>query len=571
MHRVFLRGLLAATAAAAIGGFLARSQPAPDARAQGAAPERIDTGKACYVQLPNLPDARYGGFGGYNAGSGVLAFAGGATKFGANETRAYPDLYAIRLDGKQAAWQSVPYSANVGYTSNKSDRGCREMATVALNATNWLSVFGKDGCDGANTAAVDSGAKGSNGDVKELAIGDTANGSGVRWVTNSGVNSLPSGTYLKDNKGKLVRLFAAYDTTRDRVIFGQGTYNDEVQTESQDVVFSAKKSGSKWNVQQLSVAGAKPDRRMGSCAAYVYDKDSGTDGVIVLGGHTGGLSTTGSTFNEVWWIDFTSSASGVWQDITARFSNQTTPDADGISFGGRREGACAYDPDTKMFYSWFGRASASIKDGASHSTGLWRADLSKLGDAATPLKWERLAPDNLETTTNKKIRAVRSIPSVWDSKYKRFFVLGGRASGNDGNESVDQAWALYPDVTGEACASLDPYAPFRAGPTATTGPGATNTPGTGPTTPPRPTSTPGVLPTPDGSVLACANLEVKAPAAAIAQALSAPSSLSGYMMPCNPNVPISPVNPLRRYVTLRNINLPYHPLYNGFVLRCGCQ
>ena len=70
---------------------------------------------------------------------------------------------------------------------------------------------------------------------------------------------------------------------------------------------------------------------------------------------------------------------------------------------------------------------------------------------------------------------------------------------------------------------------------------------------------------------ACPQVESKAPAAALALALSSPASLSGYNTPCNPNVPQSPVNPIRRHVTLRNVNLPYHPLYNGFVLRCGCQ
>ena len=26
-----------------------------------------------------------------------------------------------------------------------------------------------------------------------------------------------------------------------------------------------------------------------------------------------------------------------------------------------------------------------------------------------------------------------------------------------------------------------------------------------------------------------------------------------------------------RFEALRNVNLPYHPLYNGLILRCGCQ
>ncbi|MCC7019188.1 MAG: hypothetical protein IT332_05505 [Ardenticatenales bacterium] len=564
MHRRFVSGLAVAAAAATLGGLIFGAPAAPDARAQGTAPERIDTGKACYVQLPDMPAERYGGFGGYNPETGVLVYAGGATKFGANETRVFADMYALKLDGVKDAWQKVTYSAGVGYASEKSDQGCREMSSVSLNGSNWLSVMGKDGCDNGNT---DTSKKG--GDIKELAIGDSASSSGVRWIPNSGVSSLPAGTELLKNEGKLTRLMAAYDTQRSRLIFGQGSYNDEIPTESQDVVYSAKKSGSKWNVQQLNIGGSKPVRRMGTCAAYVYDKDTGVDGAIVLGGNSGGQTST--TYNEVWWIDFKSGTNGVWQEITDRFANQKTADAEGLSFGGRREGACAYDPETKMFYSWFGRASSSIKDGASHSAGLWRANLSQLGDAAASLTWERLGADNIESTSAKKVRAVRAIPSVWDPKHKRFFVLGGRASGSDGNEAVDQAWVLYPDVTGEACATLDPYAPFRPGTLPTTSPPTATTPTGGTPATPRPTNTPGVFPTADTSVSACPQVESKAPAAALAQALSNPASLSGYNAPCNPNVPQSPVNPIRRHVTLRNVNLPYHPLYNGFVLRCGCQ
>ncbi|MEO8082801.1 MAG: hypothetical protein ABI780_03200 [Ardenticatenales bacterium] len=564
MHRVYLRGLLVATAAAVVGGFLARGGPAPDARAQGTTPERYDTGKACYVRLPDMPATRYGGFGGYNPNTGVLVYAGGGDKFGDNKTFTYSDMYSLKLDGVKNVWQTVPYGSQVGYATGQ-DKGCREGVAITANWTNWLSVFGKGGCDNGN---VDT-AKKAGGDIKELAIGETATSSGVRWVPNSGVNPLPNGL-LKDNKGKLARLFAAYDSQRSRIIFGQGTYNDEVETQSQDIVYAATKSGATWNVNQLSVGGAKPTPRMGSCAAYVYDKDTGADGVIVLGGHSGGIGATGTTFNEVWWIDFSKNRSGTWQEITSRFANQSAPDADGLSMGYRREGACAYDADTKMFYSWFGRANSKVKDGASHSTGLWRASLATLADSSTQLHWERLGADNLEKTTTGQIMGRRLIPSVWDPKNKRFFVLGGRG-GVDGLEAFADAWAVYPDVTGDACATLDPYAPFRPG-APTDMPPPTNTPVPGqPTTTPRPSPTQGALPTPDGSVLACASLEVKAPAAAIAQALSAPASLNGYMMPCNPNVPISPVNPLRRYLTLRNINLPYHPLYNGMILRCGCQ
>ena len=53
--------------------------------------------------------------------------------------------------------------------------------------------------------------------------------------------SLP--TLLGDGKFRLVRAFATYDTQRARIVFGQGTYDDEKDTESQDKIYSATRQG----------------------------------------------------------------------------------------------------------------------------------------------------------------------------------------------------------------------------------------------------------------------------------------------------------------------------------------
>lgn len=420
--------------------------------------------KACYVRLPNLPAAPgvYGGFGAYNPQTGVLSYAGGAEKRSDTLTLARHDLYAIRLDGSQAAWKTLNYPSSLGYLRDP-DSGCREMASVALSGGRALSVFGKGGCD---RGRFDSGTKKEGGDIQELLIGASADSKGVRWAPNSGAKALIGD--LETHKGKLTRPFGVLDTARERVVFGQGTFDTDLDTDTADKVYAARQSGSQWQLQELHPQGPVPSRRFGSCAAYVKDQDLGLDGVLVLGGQQGGMAGA-ITYDETWWLDFSGRPDGEWKDISARFANRA-------DFGPRREGACAYDATSRTFYSWMGRSSKDVPGGAKHSSGIWRVRLDPLAGAG-PLTWERLAEDDL-----KGLRGRNLIPSVWDPEYKRFFVLGGR---NDLDEFAD-AWVIYPDLTGEACDALDPYAPFRSGPTLT--PPATRT--AGPTAPPPDTPTP---------------------------------------------------------------------------------
>lgn len=425
---------------------------------------RIAAEKACYVRLPNLPAAPgvYGGFGAYNPQTGVLSYAGGAEKRSDTLTLARHDLYAIRLDGSQAAWKTINYPSSLGYLRDP-DSGCREMASVALGGDRALSVFGKGGCD---RGRFDAGTKKEGGDIQELLIGATADGKGVRWAPNSGAKALIGD--LETHKGKLTRPFGVLDTARERVVFGQGTFDTDLDTDTADKVYAARQSGSQWQLQELHPQGTVPSRRFGSCAAYVRDQDLGLDGVLVLGGQQGGMAGA-LTYDETWWLDFSGRPDGEWKDISDRFANRA-------DFGPRREGACAYDATSRTFYSWMGRASKAVPGGAKHSSGIWRVRLDPLA-GTDPLTWERLAEDDL-----KGLRGRNLIPSVWDPEYRRFFVLGGR---NDLDEFAD-AWVIYPDLTGEACEALDPYAPFRAGPTLTPPPTRT----AGPTTPPTDTPTP---------------------------------------------------------------------------------
>jgi hypothetical protein len=537
----------------AFGASVALALPRADDAAASSAPRQATTvpvgGKilaenACYVRLPDLPEGRYGGFAAYNSMTGILAYAGGAEKRTDENTIVYHDLYALDLKDQSASWRTINYSQSTGYTRDV-DRGCREMSSVMMEPGRWLSVLGKDGCAGGGS---------SGGDIKELRVGDAATAQGVSWAPNSGVTgSIP--TELRDLK--VTRAMAAWDSARSRLVFGQGTFDDAIEAESLDEIYQATQQGSKWSIRQLRPGGPVPSRRFGTCAAYVNDPAQNVDGVIVLGGQTGGPS--GTSLKEVWWLDFATSAAGTWSDITARFANMD-------SLGYRREGACAYDPTTRQLYSWMGRASSSIPEGASRSTGIWRTDLSALGTPGAPLQWQRLAPDNLAGLKGRHL-----LPSVYDWVNHRVFAIAGR---NDLDEWRD-VWAIYPDVTGAECQSLEWWA---VAPTPTASPSATGGVPATPTNTPTGPTTPGTGATPTPTVTAvtptdakqCDFVNGRVPQAVINFALTNKEQIGGWGQLCFPNRPRGPFNGFREYLSLRNIAKPFHPLFNGVAYQCGC-
>lgn len=570
-HRAGAVLALATFAAAAIGlGGRPAAQPvhAQTTPAPTAVPVngKIQAENACYVRLPDIPPTNlgagtYGGHGAYNPKTGVLAYVGGADKATDENTVTFSALYGVKLDGKASAWTKVPYGNNVGYFQDP-DRGCRELASVQMSDTASVSVLGKDGCNNQQNGYGDTG-----GDIKELTVGATSNSAGIRWVSGSGAPNLPGDLDADHNDGKLVRLFAAWDNQRNRIVFGQGTFNDEIEAESQDKVYTAKKTGSQFQVSQIRPSGPIPTRRFGSCAAFVYDKDGGVDGVFVLGGQEGAPETIpATTYAEVWWLDFKgSAANGTWSNISGRFTNLTKNNNDPTApyLGGRREGACAYDPETKYFYSWMGRALSSVPDGSSHSSGAWRVNLAQLGVANSQMTWERLAKDNI-----KGVGGRRLIPSVWDPVNKRMFAIAGR----NNLDALQSVWAIYPGITGEACDTLDPYAPFAPGPTptpTTAPPTATIDPRVtpSPATPTRVATTP---PPPAARAKMCPGLDNKVPRAVIDNALANPATIQGWDQSCNPNLPPSANNGLREQLGLQNPSVNFHPLFNSVVYKCGC-
>ena len=491
----------------------------------------ISAENACYFRLPDLPAARYGGFGGYNKDTGVLTYAGGAQKLSSENTKAFHDLWTIKLDGTMSSWANIPYGGTDGYT-REDDKGCREMASVQAAPSLWVSVLGTDGCD---NGMIDSTDK-RGGDVRMLNIGDTADRRGVKWLSDRlNVGSVPR--ELATEAGKLVRLFATVDTQRGRAIFGQGTFDNDKDTRTQDEVYSAVRVGTKWNVRELRPTGDIPSRRYSSCAVYIHDEDTGVDGVFVLGGQQGGEASP-SSYKEVWWLDFSTRADGVWTDITSRFANM-----DG--FGYRRGGACGFDADTKTFYSWMGRADASVPEGAEVSGGAWQVDLTNLGDEAASLNWERLAADNLDGIDGRRL-----IPNVWDAANKRLFVMGGR----NGLAEYDDVWAIYPGVTGAECAALDPYEPFR------------------PVVPPTPVPpTPGPGPGPGSDMPeACDVITNRVPPVVITDALANPDRISGWGELQSPGILPGPFNKMRTHLSLRSTGVAWHPMFNGLVYKAGC-
>jgi hypothetical protein len=488
------------------------------------------------VRLPDLPrtryhlGGRYGGFGAYNAKTGVLTYAGGAEKRTKKNVVTSYELMAIELDGSMDAWNVVPYPQTVGY-SRAWDSGCREMASVSIGEAEWVSVAGTDGCDNGNVEPV----RKRGGDIKLLTVGDAADAQSVRWQTRSGVAADALPPVLASGKMKLLQSFAAYDSVRQRVVFGEGTFGATFEQKARSEVYQAVRRGAVWSVTQLRPGGPIPSARFGSCAAYVYQKDEGVDGVLVLGGQEGG-TLHGRPLAEVWWLDFSKGANGTWSDVTARFANMK-------DFGYRRGGACAYDAETKTFYSWMGGADESIPDGSKHSAGMWRVDLTSLGDPAATLSWERLAKDK-----QTQIEGRALTPSVWDPVNKRAFVIGGR----NGLTEYSDVWVIYPGVTGQDCVDLDPYAPFRQ-PVV-------------PTQAPPPTQDPSQPPAPE----ACSFLQGRVPAAVITDAIANPGKIPGWLEPANPNLPAGPGNPPRHQLSIVNPGLPWHPLYNSLIYKVGC-
>lgn len=73
-------------------------------------------------------------------------------------------------------------------------------------------------------------------------------------------------------------------------------------------------------------------------------------------------------------------------------------------------------------------------------------------------------------------------------------------------------------------------------------------------------------PTPD----VCSGLERLVPSAAIDTALASPDRVSGWAVPANRNLRASRFNSIRKWLSIRNPNIPFHPLFNGVQFVSAC-
>jgi len=97
-----------------------------------------------------------------------------------------------------------------------------------------------------------------------------------------------------------------------------------------------------------------------------------------------------------------------------------------------------------------------------------------------------------------------------------------------------------------------------------------------PSQPPPPTAPapePTASPTPDAPPIdpsgVCPQAVARIPAAVIADALANPERFDGWRRPRHPGLPPGPTNPLRTWLSLRDLGKPFGP-FNGPVWRAGC-
>lgn len=99
---------------------------------------------------------------------------------------------------------------------------------------------------------------------------------------------------------------------------------------------------------------------------------------------------------------------------------------------------------------------------------------------------------------------------------------------------------------------------------------ATRTPVPLPTNSPGPTAAPPTATTDAVTGRACAALQGRVPPAAIHDALANPAAVFGWRQPGNPALPPGPNNPLKVWLSLRDLGKAYHPIFNPLIYKVGC-
>jgi hypothetical protein len=151
----------------------------------------------------------------------------------------------------------------------------------------------------------------------------------------------------------------------------------------------------------------------------------------------------------------------------------------------------------------------------------------------------------------------------WSPLHSAMIVSIGRdefKAGDPVDEPPDQTikkttWALTCE---------EPQQPTPTSTVVATTPAVTVTPPTGTAETPTP------VPTVPPSEKVCEFIIGKVPPQVISAALASASSVRGYGLLCNPNLPESGWNHERTNLSMEHTGLPYHPLYNSLEWKCGC-
>ena len=91
--------------------------------------------------------------------------------------------------------------------------------------------------------------------------------------------------------------------------------------------------------------------------------------------------------------------------------------------------------------------------------------------------------------------------------------------------------------------------------------------------PPTASATPTSAPTPTvdpGGPAACDFILSRVPKSVIDAALANPGSVAGWNQLANPSAPPSPYNQPRRMLSLSNMGVPFHIIFNSVVFKAGC-
>jgi hypothetical protein len=277
--------------------------------------------------------------------------------------------------------------------------------------------------------------------------------------------------------------------------------------------------------------------------------------LIAIGGTRDGRQGS----NDVWFLDLSD------PDVTkARWSDVSPL---GATFPRVALHAAAYDAGRNWVLVYGGVVNNFNTPNENINTATYALDLT-----TNPPVWV-----NLSASLQQRVGAVMAYDDV-----HQVVVLsaGRRASKASPPQGVER------DTSALVCSNqptvLPP--PVTSGPSETPVPGATtpsaptNTPVPGATTPSAPTVTPMLpppvtsVPTPPVSSQVCKFILRfdRVPAQAIADALANPARVYGWQMSCNASVPPGMFNRPRTYLSVHNIAVAYHPLWNALEYKCGC-